>query len=130
MSKSDFREPNATVSIVTALPFTRKIKATDLRVGDFVHDAYGNEYRLTKVNVRKASVVIRREDGRTETWALDLEVTVRRPLTAEEVVARVIDLWDGCNGWIPGAARRDLAEALNVPIEALALPSVTRLARR
>lgn len=33
------------------------------------------------------------------------------------VVQRVIDLWDREGGWIPGAARARLAEALGVPEE-------------
>ena len=122
---------DATVSIVTALPFTRRIKARDLASGDYVHDAFGAEYELVKVRTLKSGrIKTTRADGWVDTWeALD-ELTIRRPLTAAEVIARVIDLWDGCNGWIPGAARRDLADALNVPIEVLTLPSVTRLARR
>ena len=122
---------DATVDIVTALPFTRRIKARDLESGDRVHDAFGGEHELVKVRTLKSGrIKTTRADGWVDTWEPTDELTIRRPLTGPEVVARVIDLWDGCNGWIPGAARRDLAEALNVPIEALALPSVTRLARR
>lgn len=35
----------------------------------------------------------------------------------EAVVSRVIALWDQEGGWIPGASRERLAEALGVPVE-------------
>lgn len=38
-------------------------------------------------------------------------------MTADEVRAAVIDLWDREGGWIPGCARESLAAALGVPAE-------------
>jgi len=40
-------------------------------------------------------------------------------MTAEEIRDNVLKLWDGNNGWIPGADYKRLAEAIGVPADRL-----------
>jgi hypothetical protein len=42
------------------------------------------------------------------------------------LVARVVDLWNVGDGWIPGAAYRELASALGIPAERLLAVRATR----
>jgi len=56
------------------------------------------------------------------TWGC-LEIPENNP-----VIAAVIALWNEEGGWIPGAARERLAEALGVPVEQL--PTAQEIIRK
>ena len=57
-----------------------KVPASELRVGDFVHDAFGGRIELVKVRHYKHTTTTVRRDGWPDSWQSDRAITIYRPM--------------------------------------------------